>query len=94
MQGYIIRRALLAIPTLLLVTVGAFALIRLVPGDVVIAKVGDAGNTADLDQVRHELGLDAPFHVQYFRFVGGILTGNPANSLWTGRSVAGEFFSA
>jgi ABC-type dipeptide/oligopeptide/nickel transport system permease component len=47
MHGYIIRRVLLAIPTLILVTVGSFALIRLVPGDVVIAKVGDAGNTAE-----------------------------------------------
>ncbi len=93
MQGYIIRRILLAVPTLVLVTVGAFALIRLVPGDVVIAKVGDSGNHADLDKVRHELGLDAPFHVQYFRFVGGILTGRPPKSLWTSRSVAGEFFN-
>src|SRR5262249_58039294 len=92
MQGYIIRRVLLAVPTLLLVTVGAFALIRLVPGDVVVAKVGDSGNHADLDKVRHELGLDAPFHVQYLRFVRGVLTGNPPKSLWTSRSVAHEFF--
>jgi peptide/nickel transport system permease protein len=92
MQGYIIRRVLLAVPTLLLVTLGSFALIRLVPGDVVVAKVGDSGNHADLDKVRHELGLDAPFHIQYFRFIGGVLTGDPPKSLWTSRSVAGEFF--
>jgi peptide/nickel transport system permease protein len=92
MTGYIIRRFLLAIPTLLLVTLGSFALIRLVPGDVVIAKVGDSGNLANLEVVRHELGLDAPFHIQYLRFVGGIVTGDPPKSLWTSRSVAGEFF--
>ncbi len=92
MYGYLIRRILLALPTLILVTVGSFALIRLVPGDVVIAKVGESGSHADLDKVRHDLGLDAPFHVQYFRFVRGILTGKPPKSLWSSRSVAREFF--
>lgn len=94
MHTYIIRRLLLSLPTLFLVTVGSFALIRLVPGDVVLAKVGESGNLANLDKVRHELGLDAPFYVQYFRFIGGVLTGDPGDSLYSTRPVTGEFLSA
>ncbi len=94
MQAYIIRRLLLSLPTLVLVTVGSFALIRLVPGDVVVAKVAGSGNTANLDQIRHDLGLDKPFYTQYGHFIGGILTGRPAKSLWSSKSVAREFFHA
>ncbi|MFN8557040.1 MAG: ABC transporter permease [Dehalococcoidia bacterium] len=94
MYGYIIRRLLLSIPTLVLVTIGSFALIRLVPGDVVLAKVGESGNTANLDKIRAELGLDQPFLVQYFRFVGGVLKGDPGNSLWSTKPVTSEFLDA
>lgn len=94
MYGYVIRRLLLSLPTLVLVTLLAFALIRLVPGDVVLAKVGESGNTANLDQVRRELGLDRPFHEQYLRFIGGVLTGDPGDSLWTSKPVTAEFLDA
>lgn len=94
MTTYIARRLLLAIPTLILVTVFAGGLIRIVPGDVVLAKVAESGNTTNLDLIRAELGLDRPFHVQIIEFFGGLVTGRPGESLYSGRSVAGEFFRA
>lgn len=94
MAHYMVRRALLLIPTLVLVTVAVFGLMRLVPGDVVVAKVGASGNPANIATVRHELGLDRPMYVQYFDFVGGLLSGNPPASLWTTQPVSSAFFDA
>jgi peptide/nickel transport system permease protein len=96
MYTYIIRRLLLSLPTLILVTLGAFFLIRLVPGDVLIAKIGASGNldVGDLSKARHELGLDAPAYVQYFRFLRGVVTGSPGHSLYDSKPVAGKFLEA
>ena len=94
MTKYVVRRLLLAIPTMLLVTVFAAGLIRLVPGDAVLAKVAEAGKPADLEKVRHELGLDVSFPRQLLNFFGGLLTGDPGKSLYSSRPVAGEFFRA
>lgn len=94
MTTYFIRRLLLLVPTLVLVTVMSFALMRIVPGDVITAKVGSSGNPESLDVIRHELGLDAPAHIQYFRFMGSLLTGNAPQSLWSSKSVATAFVDA
>src|SRR5688500_4350441 len=94
MGSYIVRRVLMLLPTLVLVSVAVFGLMRLVPGDVVVAKVGASGNPANIEEVRAELGLDRPVYVQYFHFFGGLLSGNPPESLWTTQSVTKGFFDA
>jgi peptide/nickel transport system permease protein len=95
-QTYVLRRVLLCAPTLLLITVMAFFLIRLVPGDVITAKLAQSGNLSvgDISKARHQLGLDAPFYVQYVRFVKGVVTGNPGRSLYSSKPVASEFIDA
>ena len=94
MQKYIVQRLLLAIPTIILVSLIAASLIRLVPGDVVLAKVAESGNTQNIDVLRAELGLDVPFPQQYVEFMWGLITLNPGDSLYTTQPVAEEFWDA
>jgi peptide/nickel transport system permease protein len=62
MQTYIIKRLLLTVPILVLVAVITFTLLRLVPGDVLIAQIGEGGNYSPekLDAMRARMGLDDP----------------------------------
>ena len=99
MRAYIIRRLALMIPTLFLVTVLVFSVIRLIPGDVIDLIVAERsetagmGTTMDADYIRGLLGLDVPIHVQYGRWVGGIFQGNLGTSLWMDRTVVDELRS-
>jgi len=86
MRAYIIRRLLLMIPTFLLVTLTIFVLIRLIPGsliDLMVAQSGVAGGgELTRAQLEKALGLDAPVHIQYIRWLGGILRGDFGVHLW------------
>ena len=76
MRAYVIRRLLLIIPTLFILSILVFLTVRFIPGDVVDAMVGEMElmvTDIDRERVLHMLGLDAPFHVQYGRWLGGIL---------------------
>jgi peptide/nickel transport system permease protein len=90
MARYALRRLLLLIPTLLGMSVLIFAMVRLLPGDVVDAMfTGEAGATASAQQaIRKALGLADPLPVQYVKFVGGIATGSLGQSLTSGEPVA------
>ncbi|HRM74831.1 MAG TPA: ABC transporter permease, partial [Paracoccus sp. (in: a-proteobacteria)] len=90
MTQYVIRRILLAIPTLLLMLTVIFVLVRLVPGDAAITILGDQASEESLSRLRAQLGLDQPIHVQYFSFLAQIASGNFGQSLATGRSVLQE----
>ena len=85
MAGYLIRRTLLVIPTLFIVTLIVFFTIRLIPGDIITLTVSElGGGIGNIDRERLEamLGLDVPAHVQYVRWIGNILTrGDLGNSL-------------
>jgi peptide/nickel transport system permease protein len=80
MYGYIIRRILGIVPTLLLASMVTFAIIQLPPGDFAtsyIANLAQQGDTASMDaleNLRASLGLDQPIHVQYAKWMGGILS--------------------
>jgi len=87
-----LSRLLTLIPTLLGVTVVAFALIRLIPGDPIEIMVGERR----LDPAAHaalmaQMGLDQPLPVQYFKYLGQLLQGDLGNSLVTREPVAIEF---
>ncbi len=93
MRAYVIRR-LLAVPFMLLgMSMLLFWLLFLRPGDAAIANFGfvspeqQAGAIANLQA---ELGLDDPFFVQYFRWLGNALQGDLGESLRTNRSISGE----
>ena len=86
MVTYIIRRVLMGIVVLILVSLIVFFSLRLLPGDpaliYVSAQSGGQGVTEErLDEVRHEYGLDKPVPVQYLNWVKGVLTGNLGKSI-------------
>ena len=93
MRAYIIRRLLLIIPTLFIVTIIVFLSVRFIPGDVVDTMVGDMQlSVMDIDRegVLRMLGLDLPVHVQYGRWLQGIfLHGTFGDSLF-GRGAVEE----
>ncbi len=94
MRAYIIRRLLLVIPTLLIVTIIVFCAVRFIPGNVIEMMAAQAGEAEDLEAtmqaIRHNLGLDVPIYIQYFRWLGGVLRGDLGRSLWTQESIAKE----
>ena len=93
MIAYVIRRLLLIIPTLLLVTVIVFFLVRFIPGsiiDLMVAEMSaEAGVTTEVtaETIREALGLNVPVHIQYGNWLWDVLRGDFGESLWTGRAV-------
>jgi peptide/nickel transport system permease protein len=92
MFRFILNRFALMIPVLFGVSIVTFALIRFVPGDPVTALIGpDTRFTEEqLQQVRHEYGLDQPLPVQYAKWIGKILQGDLGESLRTRRPLVTE----
>jgi peptide/nickel transport system permease protein len=109
MTSYVIRRLALIIPTLFLVTVIVFLLVRFIPGgviDLMVAEMSAEGTVTTevtAETVRRALGLDVPVFVQYGRWIGvwpledgthsGIFQGSFGESLWSGRDIIGELGS-
>lgn len=91
MKQYILRRVALAIPTLLLVSLIVFAMMRLMPGDVVTRMVEGQAYAPTLDALRRDLGLDRPVSVQYLEWMGGVLRGDFGTSYWTRQPIWDEF---
>lgn len=87
MLSLFIRRLLLAIPTILLITVFVFTLQQMLPGDPVLALAGEDRDPAALAAIRERLGLNDPLPVQYLRWLGNALTGDLGQSLRTGEPV-------
>ncbi|WP_410012572.1 ABC transporter permease [Sodalis sp. C49] len=78
--AYIVKRILLIIPTLLVILVVTFAIVRLLPGDPASAMIGDRSTEADVARINAQLGLDKPLPVQFFFFARQVLTGNLGDS--------------
>jgi peptide/nickel transport system permease protein len=91
-KRYILRRVALALPTLFLVSVIVFALMRFMPGDVATRMVEGHAYAPTLAALRHDLGLDRPVHVQYLEWIGGIVVrGDFGRSYWTRQPILEEF---
>ena len=76
MQAYIIRRLLLVVPTLFILSILVFLSVRFIPGDAIDAMLGKnefISAEVDREALEHMLGLDVPVHVQYGRWIAGIL---------------------
>ncbi len=86
MRQYAAKRIGLFFPTVLLVTIIVFVVMRLVPGDPALAILEGSGGGAytqqDLDNLRAKLGTDRPIVTQYGAWVGNALRGDFGNSLW------------
>jgi peptide/nickel transport system permease protein len=94
MRQYVLRRLALAIPTLILVSVIVFSIMRLMPGDVVIRMVEGHAYAPTVEALRKELGLDRPAWLQYMEWVGGIvLRGDFGSSYWTRQPIWDEFIA-
>lgn len=80
-MAYIVRRILVTIPVLLLITLMVFSLIHLIPGDPATVILGQEATEAAKTALRHQLGLDKPLPVQYLTYLGGVLHGDLGRSL-------------
>jgi peptide/nickel transport system permease protein len=84
---YILRRMLQIVPTVLMITFVVFVMMQSVPGDPVVALLGDAYTEEDAIKVREAYGLDQPVLVQYFIWLGKLVQGDWGASILTGRPV-------
>lgn len=90
MSKYLVKRLLLLIPTLILVCVLVFVLIRMVPGsavDMLVYKYTQGGMQVDADAVRTMLGLDQPAITQFFKWIGDVFSGTMGRSLFHSETV-------
>jgi peptide/nickel transport system permease protein len=87
MGRFLARRLVLIIPVLLGVATLVFSLIHFIPGDPAQAILGEAAPQADVEELRHRLGLDRPLLEQYAGFLSGLVRGDLGTSLRTGQPV-------
>src|SRR5499426_644910 len=90
MKSYLLKRLLVAVPSLAIASIIVFTLPRLLPGDAVQLMVEEKAYGKDLDDLRAKLGLDRPIYVQYFAWLANVARGNLGESLWTKRAVSEE----
>ena len=87
MYSYIGKRLLVAIPTLLIISIFVFSLQKLLPGDPVLALAGEERDPQVLEYLREKYHLNDPVPVQYIRWVGDALQGDLGISLKTNQPV-------
>ena len=92
MRTYILRRLLHIVPTILMITLVVFVMMRSIPGDPVVALLGDAYVEEDAIKVREAYGLDRPLLVQYVIWLGKLLQGDWGASILSGRPVLQDVF--
>jgi peptide/nickel transport system permease protein len=90
MRVYVLRRLLVAVPSLLIASLIVFTLPRLIPGDVVQLMLEEKAYGKDLEDLRAKLGLNRPLQVQYFEWLGSVMRGRLGESLWTRQPVLTE----
>ncbi|MGE6740392.1 ABC transporter permease [Allorhizobium pseudoryzae] len=87
MPVFIGKRLLVAIPTLLIISIFVFSLQKLLPGDPVLAMAGEERDPAVLEMLREKYRLNDPIPVQYVNWLGGVLKGDLGISLRTNQPV-------
>jgi peptide/nickel transport system permease protein len=93
MLSLVLKRLLLAIPSLIGVVIVTFLLTRALPGDPAAYFAGPAATKEAIEQIRVKLGLDQPLAVQFVRYVGDLARGDMGSALTTGQPVAAEIRS-
>ena len=86
----ILKRVMMAVPSLIGVVIVTFLLTRALPGDPAAYFAGPAATTEAIEQIRVKLGLDKPLYVQFVRYVDDLARGDLGNSLTTGQPVGHE----
>ncbi len=90
MRGFIIRRALIVIPTILGVTVIIFLMLSITPGDPAELLLGERATKEALESMREHLGLNKPLHVQYWMFLERVVKFDLGETIWTREKVSRE----
>jgi peptide/nickel transport system permease protein len=93
MYQYILKRVLLTIPTLLGAAALVFLLMRMIPGDICLVRLGGGGSSFDpkaLANCHAEIGIDRPLIVQFLEFIWGAMRLDFGTSMWSGKPVITE----
>ncbi len=96
MLNYIVKRIILLIPTLLLVSIISFSLLYVIPGDpaeTILTGPGGGANPEAVEEFRIKMGLDKPYHIQYINWLNNILHGNFGYSFRTDKPVLDPILS-
>jgi len=96
MYQYVAKRVLLVIPTLIGAAALVFILMRLIPGDICVVRLGSGGSSFDpraVTECHLELGLDRPLIVQFLSFVWGFFHFDFGTSRWSGKPVSEEILT-
>jgi peptide/nickel transport system permease protein len=86
-RGFFVRRLAILVPTVLGAVTLVFFFLHLIPGDPVEVMLGETAQQADKEQLRKELGLNLPVHMQYGRFITGVFQGDLGDSYFYRRPV-------
>jgi peptide/nickel transport system permease protein len=96
MYRYILTRVVMVVPTLIGAAILVFTLMRLIPGDICVMRLGSGGSSFSEHSVKMchtELGLDRPILVQFAHYLWDLFTLNLGNSMWSGKPVIAEIGS-
>lgn len=87
MVGFLIKRIALTVPTLLIVAIAAFSLVRLIPGDPAMVMLGDSADPLSIATFREQLGLDKPLPMQFVLWLTHVMEGDFGKSIVSGQPV-------
>ncbi len=87
MLAYTFRRLLSSLPTLLMVALAVFLIIRLIPGDPALVQLGENADAASLAALRHDMGLDEPLPLQFTHWLSHAVRGDLGHSIVTHEAV-------
>ena len=90
MYRFVLNRFISLVPTLLGISFLVFLMLYLVPGDPAQVMLGERANAESLAELRATMGLDQPFHVQFYRFFTGLLSGDLGRSIRTHEKITTE----
>lgn len=94
MLNFLLRRIAMVIPTFIGVTLLAFALIHMIPGDPILVMMGERNVDPEFyRQAMHQLGLDQPLYLQYLHYMQKLLGGNLGESMVNHEPVLSEFLT-
>src|SRR5262245_36008912 len=90
MRVYFLKRLIQIVPTILMITLVVFMMMRSIPCDPVVALLGDAYTEEDAIKARQTYGLDKPVLVQYGIWLGKLVQGDWGSSILSGRPVLSD----
>ncbi len=93
MTNYVIKRLLSTIPVLIGISLLLFIMLRMLPGDPAQVLAGEMASPAEIESIRHQLGLDRPIYVQYASFLGRLVRFDLGRSARTQNPVIGEVWA-